>query len=235
MSVGIETIDPSGDIILVVGTNEAQKKLRASSERLSNNSPVFKALLGPDYNEGSKARTSDRPVEVALPDDDADSMRLVCILTHCTDISDEDTNLSVDRLLAFAIVVDKYHISAALRFQSRGLLLSCLSRNLEPAVVEPSCTSDEADLALDVPDVYGIIVAAAYLLKEPNGFKLATEKFINRGRLVSGFLDEPFWSRLPIKLIVVMAESAVRKTWQHEDTVPGLDLAPFLQMHDARP
>ncbi|KXT10900.1 hypothetical protein AC579_9858 [Pseudocercospora musae] len=97
MAGSIETIDPSGDIILAVGTNEAQKKLRVSSERLSNSSPVFKALLRPQYNEGSKIRTSKKPVELALPD---------------------------------------------------GLETASISF-----------------------DLYGIPVVAAYLLKEPNGFK----------------------------------------------------------------
>ncbi|KXT00046.1 hypothetical protein AC578_4869 [Pseudocercospora eumusae] len=239
MADSIETVDPYGDIILVVGTNEGQKKLRVSSERLSNSSPVFKALLGPQYSEGNTIRTSEKPIEVALPDDDADSMRLVCILTHRTDIPDQDTNVSVERLLAFAIVVDKYHISGALRFQSQGLLLSCLCRIPDPANAAPSSSlrsldrfAHRVETAIIRPDVHGILVAAAYLLKEPSAFKVATEKFINDGRLVSGYLDEPFWSRLPIRLIVVLAERAVRKTW-HQGIIPGLDLAPFLQIHDA--
>jgi hypothetical protein len=42
--------DPSGDVMLIVGSNKG--KIQVSSKVLRLASPVFKALLGPNFKEG---------------------------------------------------------------------------------------------------------------------------------------------------------------------------------------
>ncbi|KAJ4174381.1 hypothetical protein NW754_004798 [Fusarium falciforme] len=63
---------PNGDVILVVGPHKI--KIQLSSHLLSSTSPVFAAMLGPNFREGALLRESEGPVEIALPADNAKAL-----------------------------------------------------------------------------------------------------------------------------------------------------------------
>jgi len=79
----IVTIDPAGDVYLVCGleTEGPAITLRVSSQIMSLASPVFRTMLGPRFEEGTRL-TRSGSVEVLLPDDDAEAMTLICNILH---------------------------------------------------------------------------------------------------------------------------------------------------------
>ncbi|KAF7197567.1 hypothetical protein HII31_01070 [Pseudocercospora fuligena] len=82
-TIGSPTEDKDdSDLILVVGAD--RQELRASSTVLSAHSPVFAAMFGPHFAEGKQLRdpTRNSPVQVWLPEDDFDGMRLLNGVLH---------------------------------------------------------------------------------------------------------------------------------------------------------
>lgn len=107
-----EDIVPDGDVILVVGVEN--RRLRINSQFLRYASKVFRAMFGPDWREGRRI-SNELPAEVALPNDDADAMRIICCIIH------HRNNLipplpTTKKVLQIAIVVDKYDLTVALKF-----------------------------------------------------------------------------------------------------------------------
>ncbi|KAM0433358.1 hypothetical protein ACHAPT_004235 [Fusarium lateritium] len=68
----LRQIIPDGDVILVVGPEKS--KIQLSSHLLSSTSSVFKAMLGPNFREGALLREGQGPVEIALPEDNAEAV-----------------------------------------------------------------------------------------------------------------------------------------------------------------
>ena len=74
---------PEGDVILVVGAKKF--RIRADSLFLKRHSPVFAALLGPNFREGQDLNASS-PKEIPLPEDDPDAMTAICaVMYHAFD------------------------------------------------------------------------------------------------------------------------------------------------------
>ena len=70
-----------GDIILVLKST----KILASSTALSKASPVFRAMLGPNFSEGQLV-SKDKPGIIELEDDDVPAMIVLCNIIHrCID------------------------------------------------------------------------------------------------------------------------------------------------------
>ncbi|KAJ3464596.1 hypothetical protein MRS44_009382 [Fusarium solani] len=95
---------PDGDVILVVGPKKI--KIQLSSHLLSNTSPVFAAMLSPNFKEGALLRESQGPVEIALPEDNADALWNVYSLLYgahpCVHI------LKPDEIYNIALMAHKY-------------------------------------------------------------------------------------------------------------------------------
>jgi hypothetical protein len=105
------TVADDGDVYL----NLEYGRLLASSEVLMNKSPVFKALLGPNFSEGQQPRSAADPLTIELEDDDTESMAIFCTLLHksvgdaCLNIYDKvQATPAATRLARLAIVVDRY-------------------------------------------------------------------------------------------------------------------------------
>ncbi|CAK7274998.1 hypothetical protein SEPCBS119000_006459 [Sporothrix epigloea] len=112
----------SGDVVLVVGPSG--KKLRVHSLFIANASPVFNAMLGPNFAEGQQLKKSGL-TEVVLPDDDAEAMELILKVIHgCNDTVPE--KLTPDELVAVAVAADKYDCVGSLTFAMQ-IWLSCMS------------------------------------------------------------------------------------------------------------
>lgn len=90
-------------------------ELRVSSDVLMQKSPVFNAMLVPNFSEGQKPRSAADPLTIRLGDDDTESMEIFCMLLHngaeeaCLSIYDKvQATHAATRLARLAIVVDKY-------------------------------------------------------------------------------------------------------------------------------
>lgn len=103
-----------GDVILIVGTDKV--RLRVYSQCLRSASKIFNAMFGPHWSDGQRL-TERSPIEVALPEDDADAMRTICyIVHHRNDLVSQ--HLTTKKILQIAIEVDKYDFRIALKFAS---------------------------------------------------------------------------------------------------------------------
>lgn len=97
-------------MILVVG--EPQKRYRVSSVFMSHGSPVFAAMLSEKYAEGQDLSATN-PKEVPLPDDDPDTILLLCQLLHLRQDALPEM-LPVDQLLTLATTTDKYQFAGSI-------------------------------------------------------------------------------------------------------------------------
>ena len=107
--------DPEGDLVLVIGSGEAQKSIRASSKVLSLASPVLAAMFSPRrFSEGS-ALSSSNPPEIYLPEDDPEAVTLFCHLIHFREYQGSQKEApSFNHLLNMALFCDKYDATLAL-------------------------------------------------------------------------------------------------------------------------
>ena len=69
----------NGDIILIVA--EDCVRLRVDSQSLRSASKIFDAMFAPCWSEG-QTLSRDLPTEVALPDDNAEAMWMICRVIH---------------------------------------------------------------------------------------------------------------------------------------------------------
>ncbi|KAF7192359.1 hypothetical protein HII31_06391 [Pseudocercospora fuligena] len=105
-----------GDIILEV---QSSVKLRVYSQVLRLNSTVFSAMLGKDWAEGKAliGATAGAPCCLKLPEDDAEAMKLLCLVLHNRNYTLSDCR-SPSAFLNYAEVTDKYNCAKAVRLFS---------------------------------------------------------------------------------------------------------------------
>ncbi|RSL69675.1 hypothetical protein CEP54_002191 [Fusarium duplospermum] len=108
----LREIIPGGDVILVVGPRKS--KIQLSSHLLRTTSPVFNAMLGPNFKEGTLLRESQGPVEIALPDDNAQALYNVYSTLYGG--HPDVNNLSVDEIYDISILAQKYDLVDRLMF-----------------------------------------------------------------------------------------------------------------------
>lgn len=146
-------IAAGGDVILVVGPEKA--KLRVQSLFLKAASKPFSAMFGPDWAEGYNIHDLRPPVELALPEDNASAVKLICAIIHHQNKKVPQSLAAVD-VLGIAVTVDKYDFVHALKFASEIWL-------------RPG-KSDAGDLML--------LTAAAYLFQNAQAFNEITRALI---------------------------------------------------------
>ena len=106
--------DPEGDLVLVIGSGENQKSIRASSKVLSLASPVLAAMFSPRrFSEGS-ALSSSNPPNIHLPEDDPEAVTVFCRLVHFREYQGNQKAPSFNELLNMALFCDKYDAGLAL-------------------------------------------------------------------------------------------------------------------------
>ena len=118
-------VDPTGDLILLVGKGKDQTPIRISSKVLSLASPVFARMFGPRYLEGhipSKQARLSIP-SFPLPEEDPEAMTWFCRAVHLQLIAD-GTKMKVGLILKIAALCDKYDASTALSGWSRLMMES---------------------------------------------------------------------------------------------------------------
>ena len=110
-----------GDLVLAL---PEELYIRVSSNALSLVSPVFKAMLGPRFREGNEPRSSDRPIEIPLPEDDGIAMKHLCLLLHgrTGDSYSHGDRTFPTQLHALAVLADKYDCVEAIALQAEAML-----------------------------------------------------------------------------------------------------------------
>ncbi|CAK1360352.1 uncharacterized protein RHO25_003660 [Cercospora beticola] len=190
---GTELLAADGDVILVVGPEK--KCIRVCSVTLSRASSVFAALFGPQFREGQQARSSSAPVDIALPDDDADDFLFVCRVLHFRTPRLEEAGLKegAKKLLSLAIVVDKYALTHAFMYAARTLMTIWLDSHHQ------NIFTDDCNVAK--------IATAAYLFDEPHCFKLATRRLIkDTNSNITLLCTQDCAQLLPTQVLVGIAE-----------------------------
>lgn len=115
--------DPAGDLVLVIGSGDNQKSIRASSKVLSLASPVLAAMFSPHrFLEGTALSTSNPP-SISLPDDEPEAVTMFCHLVHFEGYHGEQPSPSFDQLVNLALFCDKYDAGLALNPWSELWLL----------------------------------------------------------------------------------------------------------------
>lgn len=146
-------IAPDGDLILIVGPEEA--KLHVHSMFLRAVSKPFSAMLGPGWKEGHDLLDCDKPAEIPLPEDNAVAMKIICSIIHHQN-REVPQPLAAGDVLAVAVTADKYDCVQVLKFASDSWL-------------RPS--GDEAGNLM-------LLAAAAYLFQNAQAFKEITKALI---------------------------------------------------------
>ena len=104
-------VDPTGDLILVVGPTDNSQSIRVCSQVLKLASSVFAAMLSPRFAEGQAAGHKDWTI--SLPEDDAEAMLAICRALHFIDTASE--NIAFTLIEKVASLCDKYDLAVALR------------------------------------------------------------------------------------------------------------------------
>ncbi|KAK3652910.1 hypothetical protein LTR56_004858 [Elasticomyces elasticus] len=160
----------NGDLVLVL---QDGVRLRVSATVLSLVSPVFKAMLGPNFLEGQAPRTAENPKEIQLPDDSADAMILLARFTHGAASGRAFENPMLPsfptRLLELGVVADKYDCIAAVTMAAEALML----RHAAQITFESSAT-----ISKHIIDGSAKFAAAAFLLRMDKLFAFFTRRLV---------------------------------------------------------
>ncbi|OQO10870.1 hypothetical protein B0A48_04171 [Cryoendolithus antarcticus] len=176
-------LSDSGDVVLVL---QDERELTVSSHIPSRASTTFEALLGPHFSEGQQPRSSQQPLTVPLPDDDAEAMLDLCSIIHFksprdAQNSDGDRDIIL-RTFGLAVVADKYDAISAVQPSA----ICSLSR-FSPAT---------ATIKLPISDL-GNLVLIAFLLRLPRHFTAYTSCIVrDRVESYATLLDAPTAERL---------------------------------------
>jgi len=149
----LHSVSIRGDVLLDLDHG----RIPVRSDVLTRASPVFKAMLGPNFSEGQAPRSAINPRVITLEDDDTESMAILCILLH-KDPSTVRLNTSEKltetadptRIFGVAVLADKY------------ALVDHLENELGLSLLAPF-TQNHRARKLDLSQALHL-VAAAYLL-----------------------------------------------------------------------
>ncbi|KAJ4379024.1 hypothetical protein N0V85_008924 [Neurospora sp. IMI 360204] len=181
----ITEISPTGDIILAVGEDDQQKRLRVESAVLCHSSKVFAAMFSPPWVE-SEGLGSAAPKEIRLPEDSFEAMKAICYIVHSQN-SLFPVSMTAQKFLNVVLHIDKYDLGRALRATTESWWRRFLN------IVD----------GLSEVDLIHLIVAA-HLLKEDTMFPKLTICLMVRNTSTdtyTDFMEDPFLADLlPAKL-----------------------------------
>ncbi|KAB8235721.1 uncharacterized protein BDW43DRAFT_269478 [Aspergillus alliaceus] len=110
--LGLEQLDPDGNVILLVEGQNARRFL-VSSKVLTLASPMLAKLFSSNFYEGEQIASSHRPT-IPLHGDDPAAMRTILEILHYREPEQVDP-MDAERLAVLAINCDKYDCIKALR------------------------------------------------------------------------------------------------------------------------
>ncbi|KAK7177376.1 hypothetical protein PSPO01_16576 [Paraphaeosphaeria sporulosa] len=95
--------------------------MRVSSRSMIGASKPFSTMFSPDWKEGRNLLSRDEPVDVHLPEDDPEALRLICAVIHHRNEA-VPRNLSPIEVFRVAVAADKYDCVGVLKFASETWL-----------------------------------------------------------------------------------------------------------------
>lgn len=118
----MDEITSDGNVVLVIG--QQQERLRVCSHSLAHASKPFAAMFQSKWKEGSDLLSENNLVDIPLPEDDTEALRIVCAVIHHRNEM-VPRKLAPAAILGVAIVADKYDCISALAYASRTWLQLC--------------------------------------------------------------------------------------------------------------
>jgi hypothetical protein len=109
--VVVHDVDANGDVVIQAGRPGLRTLIRVSKEALVDASPVFGAMLGPNFAEGQVQHTVEKPLK--LHDDDGAIMLVLLKIIHQK--LHDPGQVNVDRLEYLVLMGDKYSCFELLR------------------------------------------------------------------------------------------------------------------------
>ncbi|QDS75676.1 hypothetical protein FKW77_007578 [Venturia effusa] len=161
------SIDPDGDVLLVVGSDESQMSLQVSSKVLSVASKVFKTMFFGRFKEAVELANSSTPYEIELPDDDPTAMSVLCAILHHAEFT---LPISIKMLIQFAVVADKYDTLRACKLTAHSFLATLYSDLVNMTIDN---VTEILVIAYYFDDHYNFGRASMVLISQPNGAKKA--------------------------------------------------------------
>lgn len=120
-----------GDLVIHIGKHvtEYDHLIRVHKEVLMLASPVFRAMLGGGFAEGTRDKQFDEANPLFLVDDDYFDFVLFCRILHHT-ISEVPVDDDLDRAPGIACIADKYDCAPNVLRYYMGPLNACIGRNI---------------------------------------------------------------------------------------------------------
>jgi hypothetical protein len=150
------------DICLILPSGEL--KIFANVAVLRNASPVFHAMLGPDYLEGQAIKNAESTPEIDLPDDDATPMLLLMQILHMRfgELRNAVAHheFLIDSVRDTAILADKYDVC-----QAMSVSFHVLAR------------LDRVPEMEDMGDLWSIL-SASYIVGNRDAFRASSARLI---------------------------------------------------------
>lgn len=145
----------------------ANDELRVSSKVLTLNSPVFKAMLGGKFKEGTELAEnmgSPEPYSIDFPDDDVEAMTILCQILHNVYVSERPKPMGLSRL---ASIGDKYECINALKYCGMVWIRDWLQdfEENEPAMID-FCHLLVFSYVIDLPSEFSEISWRMFLYHE---------------------------------------------------------------------
>ncbi|KAF4979602.1 hypothetical protein FZEAL_4231 [Fusarium zealandicum] len=202
----VEELVPDGDLILVVGKDK--RLLRMSSTFLCKISPVFAAMLGPNFEEGQRlscVKDKDSQMALELPEDDGQAVYNIFRVLYGADPATKD--LEPREIQNLAIFADKYNIGPRLEFATAFWFAKYAW--------------------VDDPEETWQLTMAAFLLQQSNAFFTYTKKLVKQLQVshlsfVEGMMDP----MLGLRLCLAIEECRVHML-KHDPKPRGLCLYCF--------
>lgn len=150
--------DPAGDLVLVIGSGDNQRSIRASSKVLSLASPVLAAMFSPRRFLEGTSLSSSNPPEIYLPEDDPEAVTMFCHIVHFREYHGKQPAPSFNQLRDMAFFCDKYDAGLAFNPWSELWL--------------------HARLDSETPGGYGTLLALAYAFDNQENFWTTSRNMI---------------------------------------------------------
>ena len=161
----IERIAPDGDLIFIIGPEKTE--VQVDSNVMKAASPVFAAMLGPNFSEGQKLLARDEePVSIELPEDNAKHFIIIAKAVHA-DVELRETP-SLDEVLDIVRLADKYDFCKS------------LSETFD-------CWINELGKSEKYPDEVWPLLVAAYILGHSEAFAELSRRLLLQH-------EESFWN-----------------------------------------
>lgn len=165
--VKVTNIDPEGDLVVAI-SRDPPRYTRISTRHITLISPVFRAMLGPDFVEGQSTHNTIKTA-LRLPEDDVKGMRLLFQLAHwqITDPKEIDVEAFPELLVA----CDKYGCFLTFKFLLKAVWDNYLAENEIPGAHESQKGIAEGHSI--GASLIGEAICVAYLFEDRQRFKEA--------------------------------------------------------------